>query len=77
MHTDCKIGAVVGLVLVSVTAIYLATRPILSVKSRRLPDATSNRLSEHSNRNVAEKIQKPRFITDLPGRENPNTPNPP
>ena len=60
MQRDLKIGLVLGLVLAALAAVWLSTRPSLSIKARTL----------HSrNAGSPEEItidEQPRFITDLP-----------
>ncbi len=60
MQRDLKTGLVLGLVLVALAAVWLSTRPSLSIKARTL----------HSRKaGSPEEItidEQPRFITDLP-----------
>ncbi len=59
MQKDFKIGIVLGLVMVAAVAVWLSTRPALTVKSRTLSsyEAAAPRQSS---------TEQPRFVTDLP-----------
>ena len=60
MQKDLKIGLVSGLVLAALAAVWLSTRPSLSIKARmrQSPDA------EPTKETTTD--EQPRFITDLP-----------
>jgi nucleoid-associated protein YgaU len=67
MQRDLKIGLVLGLVLAALAAVWLSTRPSLSIKARTL----------HSRKaGSSEEItidEQPRFITDLPNTASTET----
>jgi nucleoid-associated protein YgaU len=67
MQRDLKIGLVLGLVLAALAAVWLSTRPSLSIKAR-MP---------HSRKaGSPEEItidEQPRFITDLPNTASTET----
>jgi nucleoid-associated protein YgaU len=60
MQKDLKIGLVLGLVLAALTAVWLSTRPGLSIKARML----HSRDAEPTEETTTD--EQPRFITDLP-----------
>ncbi len=67
MQRDLKIGLVLGLVLAALAAVWLSTRPSLSIEAR-MP---------HSRKaGSPEEItidEQPRFITDLPNTASTET----
>ena len=74
MQRDLKIGLVVGLVLAAIAAVWLSTRPSLSIKARMLkPHSAIPRETDTSLHSLdAESPEKaaideqPAFTTDLP-----------
>jgi len=60
MQKDLKTGLVIGLVLTALAAVWLSTRPSLSVKAR-MPHSRKAGSSEEITID-----EQPRFITDLP-----------
>ena len=59
MQKDLKIGILSGLVLIAVAALWLSTRPRLSVESRMLRSDNAESLEETF-------AEQPRFTTNLP-----------
>ena len=59
MQKDLKIGILSGLALIAVAAVWLSTRPRLSVESRMLRSHNAESLEETS-------AEQPRFTTNLP-----------
>jgi len=67
MQRDLKIGLVLGLVLAAFAAVWLSTRPSLSIKAR---------MPHSRNAGSSEEItidEQPRFITDLPNTASTET----
>ena len=60
MQKDLKIGMVLGLVLAAVAAVWLSTRPSLSIRARMLRSHNAGSPEEIT---IDEQL---RFITDLP-----------
>jgi len=64
MQRDLRIGLVVGLILAALAAVWLSTRPSLSIKARiRQPDSAIPRGTESQQETVEEQ---PRFTMGLP-----------
>ncbi len=67
MQRDLKIGLVLGLVLAALAAVWLSTRPSLSIKAR---------MPHSRNAGSSEEItidEQPRFITNLPNTASTET----
>jgi nucleoid-associated protein YgaU len=60
MQKDLKIGLVLGLVLAALTAVWLSTRPGLSIKARMRHSRDAEPMEDTAT------DEQPRFITDLP-----------
>ena len=60
MQKDLKMGMVLGLVLAAVAAVWLSTRPSLSIRARMLRSRNAGSPEEIT---IDEQL---RFITDLP-----------
>ena len=67
MQRDLKIGLVLGLVLTALAAVWLSTRPSLSIKAR-MP--RSRKAGSPEEITIDEQ---PRFITDLPNTASTET----
>jgi nucleoid-associated protein YgaU len=67
MQRDLKIGLVLGLVLAALAAVWLSTRPSLSIKAR-MPH--SRKVGSPEEITIDEQ---PRFITDLPNTASTET----
>jgi len=67
MQKDLKIGILLGLVLIAVAAVWLSTRPRLSVESRVLQSRKAESLQSH-NAGPSEETadEQPRFTANLP-----------
>jgi nucleoid-associated protein YgaU len=83
MQRDLKIGLVVGLVLAAIAAVWLSTRPSLSIKARmQEPDSATPRETAtppHSpdTESQQEAIDKqPRFTMGLPDTASTETTTP-
>ncbi len=63
MQKDLKIGLVVGLVLTALAAVWLSTRPSLSIKARMQQHPRSRDVESPQETAIDEQ---PRFTTDLP-----------
>lgn len=73
MQRDLKIGLVVGLVLAALAAVWLSTRPSLSIRARiqephsATPRETATPPHSPDTESQQEAIdEQPRFTTDLP-----------
>ena len=67
MQRDLKIGLVLGLVLAALAAVWLSTRPSLSIEAR---------MPHSRDAGSPEEItidEQPRFITDLPNTASTET----
>ncbi len=67
MQRDLKIGLVLGLVLAALAAVWLSTRPSLSIEAR-MPHFRKAGSSEEITID-----EQPRFITDLPNTASTET----
>ncbi|MBA7608209.1 hypothetical protein ES703_15385 [subsurface metagenome] len=67
MQKDLKIGLVLGLVLAALAAVWLSTRPSLSIKAR-MPHSRKAGFPEEITID-----EQPRFITDLPNTASTET----